>query len=74
MICSFVPYLLKFDDWYVTGGALNGAVICGLTLSFRPEYLLGASLIGAFHGVIYTQALKVSSKRDVNDYASDLKL
>jgi hypothetical protein len=38
------------EDWYVMGGAVNGIIICGLTLTLKPEFLLGAGVIGALHG------------------------
>jgi hypothetical protein len=55
------------ESWTKTAGAFDGALICKLTLSSRLEYILGASIIGAFHGMIYEKALVSFKEKPVED-------
>ncbi len=59
LICSFVPFISthlinQYGEHYVKMGAVDGAVICALTLTVEPELVAGAAVIGAGYGVAYT--------------------
>ena len=60
IVCSFVPFLTRqfmhtqgYQDYNKLFGAIDGSLICALTLTFKWDYLLGAALIGGFQGLIY---------------------
>ena len=57
MLCSFIPFVTKqsLSPYLKTTqnldcaaiGFLNGMLISGLCLTFRPEYVLGGAIIGS---------------------------
>jgi hypothetical protein len=58
LISSFVPFISthlisQYGEHYVETGAVDGAVICALTLTVEAELVAGVALIGAGYGVAY---------------------
>ena len=44
------------EAWQTTAGATDGALICLLTLTAKPEFLVGAAVIGAGHSLLFQLA------------------
>jgi hypothetical protein len=69
-----VPYVTKLflqkyqlEAWQTTAGATDGILICLLTLTAKPEFLVGAALIGAGHSLLLKQAKVRFQPIDVED-------
>lgn len=55
---SFVPlisthFISYYGEHYVKIGAVDGALICALTLTLEPEIVAAAAVIGAGYGLAY---------------------
>lgn len=69
-----MPYVTKLflqkyqlEAWQTTAGATDGILICLLTLTAKPEFLVGAALIGAGHSLLLKQAKVRFQPIDVED-------
>ena len=69
-----MPYVTKLflqkyqlEAWQTTAGATDGVLICLLTLTAKPEFLIGAALIGAGHSLLLKQAKVRFQPIDVED-------
>ena len=62
-------FLLKYEleAWQTTAGALDGALICLLTLTAKPEFLVGAALIGTGHSILLKKAQVRLQTIDIED-------
>ena len=68
ILFSFIPFgtrllMQKYglSDWNKTAGALDGGILCALTLTLQPSFILGSSAIGFTYGLLFEKSLRVFS-------------
>ena len=73
ILCSFIPLTtksllsphlnLRRSQDCAAVGFLNGMLITGLCLTFRPEYVIGGALIGSGQGVLHYKSMQYFTAR-----------